>query len=286
MAIRKYKPTSAGRRAGSVSDFSEITTSGNDPEKCLLVRQRKTGGRNNQGKITARHRGGGHKQMYRQIDLLRSVCDVDGTVKAIEYDPCRTARIALIYFANGRKSYVLAAEGMKVGDVIRSSKLGLEPDTGNCMPLASIPLGSQIHNVELYPGAGGQLCRTAGAFAVLNARDKDWAQIALPSGEIRRVPVACRATIGVIGNAEHQNVQIGKAGRARWMGRRPYVRGVAQNPIAHPMGGGEGRTSGGRHPCSPTGKLSKGGATRKRRKASSRAIVRRRRSRRNGQLIT
>ncbi|MDA0282196.1 MAG: 50S ribosomal protein L2 [Planctomycetota bacterium] len=284
MGIREYKPTSPGRRDASVSTFEELTFKGNRPEKSLLVRQRKTGGRNSQGKITARHRGGGHKQMYRLVDFKRRIDGVDGVVKSVEYDPCRTANIALIYYSDGQKSYVIAPAGLVAGQVIRSGDEGVEPKVGNAMPLARIPLGSVVHNVELQPGRGGQLCRSAGTSAVLNAREKNWAQVTLPSGEVRRVPVACRATMGEVGNSDHQNVVLGKAGRSRWLGRRPHVRGTTMNPTDHPHGGGEGRTKGGRHPCSPTGKPAKGGKTRKRRKSSTKAILRRRKSRRNGQL--
>lgn len=286
MAIRAYKPTSAGRRQGSVSTFEDLTRKGNSPEKSLLVRYKKKGGRNNQGKITARHRGGGHKRMARLIDFFRTSDGVAGVVNRVEYDPCRTARVALIHYANGLKSYIVAPAGLSAGQKIYSGTSDVEPEIGNAMPLRIIPLGSSIHNIEMQPGGGAKLCRSAGTVAVLNAREGQWAQITLPSGEVRRVPSECRAVIGAVSNSDHQNISLGKAGRSRWKGRRPYVRGVAMNPIAHPMGGGEGRTSGGRHPCSPTGKLSKGGSTRKRRKASSKAIVRRRKSRRNGQLIT
>jgi large subunit ribosomal protein L2 len=283
MGIRQYKPTSPGRRAGSVSDFSEITDPKKEPEKLLSFRMRKKGGRNFQGRITARHRGGGHKKIYRMIDFDRDKDGVPAKVAFIEYDPNRSARIALLHYADGEKRYILAPEGLKVGDKVESG-LEVEPNVGNAMPLDKIPPGTQVHCIEMQPGSGGQLCRTAGVHAVVNAREGKWAQITLPSGEVRRLPSACRATVGVIGNADHINVSIGKAGRKRWMGRRPHVRGVAMNPVAHPMGGGEGRTSGGRHPCSPTGVLSKGGRTRKRRKPSSKAIIRRRKSRRYGQL--
>jgi large subunit ribosomal protein L2 len=283
MGIRQYKPTTPGRRGASVSDFAEITDRKKKPEKSLLKKLSKKSGRNFQGKITVRHRGGGHKRMYRVIDFRRNKDGVPGKVAFIEYDPNRSARIALLHYADGEKRYIIAPEGLKAGDVVESGEK-VEPKTGNCMPLSAIPLSSTIHNIELQPGAGGQFCRSAGTSAVLNAREKGWAQITLPSGEVRRVPAACRATLGVIGNSEHSSIVIGKAGRKRWMGRRPHVRGTAMNPVAHPMGGGEGKNSGGRHPCSPTGKLSKGGRTRKRRKASSRAIVRRRRSRRYGEL--
>jgi len=283
MGIRKYKPTTPGRRGATVSDFSELTDQNRRPERRLTKPRKNTGGRNNQGKITTRHRGGGHKQRYRIIDFKRLKDGVPAKVAFIEYDPCRTARIALLHYADGEKRYILAPEGMVAGDQVMSGP-SAEPKVGNCMPLSRIPLGTTIHNIEMQPGRGGQLCRSAGAAGVLNAREEKWAQITLPSGEVRRLPVACRATIGQIGNVEHSLIVLGKAGRKRWMGRRPHVRGTAMNPVAHPMGGGEGRNSGGRHPCSPTGKLAKGGSTRNRKKASSRAIVRRRRSRRYGQL--
>jgi len=283
MGIRHYKPTTPGRRGASVSDFADITDRNKKPEKSLVVRRKKKGGRNNQGRITARHRGGGHKQMYRVIDFKRNKDGVPAKVAYIEYDPCRTARIALLHYADGEKRYILAPDGIEAGDTITSGD-GAEPKVGNAMSLAAVPLGMSIHNIEMQPGKGGQLCRSAGASAVLNAREGKWAQITLPSGEVRRLPAKCRATIGVIGNSEHANIVLGKAGRKRWMGRRPHVRGTAMNPVAHPMGGGEGRNAGGRHPCSPTGKLAKGGSTRKRKKASSKAIVRRRKSRRYGQL--
>ncbi len=283
MGIRKYKPITPGRRGASVSDFTELTDRKQRPERRLTKPRKKTGGRNNQGKITTRHRGGGHKQRYRMIDFKRLKDGVPAKVAFIEYDPCRTARIALLHYADGEKRYILAPEGMVAGDQVMSGP-SAEPKVGNCMPLSRIPLGTTIHNIEMQPGRGGQLCRSAGAAGVLNAREEKWAQITLPSGEVRRLPVACRATIGQIGNLEHSLIVLGKAGRKRWMGRRPHVRGTAMNPVAHPMGGGEGRNSGGRHPCSPTGKLAKGGSTRNRKKASSRAIVRRRRSRRYGQL--
>lgn len=285
MGIRKYKPTSAGRRGASVSDFAEITDKKKRPEKSLTKRAKKTGGRNNQGKITSRHRGGGHKRLYRIIDFKRRKDDVGAKVLGIEYDPNRSARIALLEYEDGEKAYILAPNGLEVDTVIYSGEV-VEPKLGNCMPLAAIPPGTTIHNIEMQPGRGAQLCRSAGASAVMNAREEKWAQITLPSGEVRRIPSSCRATIGAIGNADKQNVVLGKAGRKRWLGRRPHVRGTAMNPVAHPMGGGEGRNSGGRHPCSPTGKLAKGGGTRKKRKSSSHAIVRRRKSRRYGQLKT
>lgn len=283
MGIRYYKPTSAGRRNASVSDFAEITDRKKKPERTLLKRLRRSGGRNFQGKITVRHRGGGHKRLYRMIDFRRNKDGIPATVKSVEYDPNRSARIALLHYADGEKRYILAPQGLKAGDKVESGEK-VDANIGNAMPLSAIPLSTSIHNIELYPGRGGQLCRSAGCEAILNAREKGWAQITLPSGEVRRVPASCRATVGVIGNSEHSSVRIGKAGRKRWLGRRPHVRGTVMNPVAHPMGGGEGRTAGGRHPCSPTGKLAKGGRTRKQRKASSKAIVRRRRSRRYGLL--
>ncbi|MCY2991611.1 MAG: 50S ribosomal protein L2 [Planctomycetota bacterium] len=282
MGIRQYKPTSPGRRGASVSDFAELTP-GVRPEKSLLRKQHKTGGRNNQGFITSRHRGGGHKQQYRVIDFRRNKDGVPAIVNSIQYDPNRTARIALLYYADGDKRYVLAPDGLQVGARLESGA-DAPPTVGNCLPLRKIPVGSDIHNVEMVPGQGSRLCRSAGTFATLVAREGTWAQITLPSGEIRRIPAACRATIGKVGNADHMRIVYGKAGRKRWMGIRPTVRGTAMNPIDHPHGGGEGRTKGGRHPVSPTGVPAKGGATRKRRKPSNKAIVRRRRSRRYGQL--
>lgn len=284
MGIRRYKPTSAGRRGGTVSDFAEITDRKKKPEKSLLRPWHRSGGRNNQGVITSRFRGGGHKRMYRIIDFKRNKLDVVGTVTHIEYDPNRTCRIALVVYPDGEKRYILAPEGLKAGDEVASGE-NVEAKVGNCMPLRLIPLGLTVHNVEMQPGRGGQLCRSAGTSAVLNAREGNWAQITLPSGEVRRVSAHCRATIGAIGNPDHMNVMIGKAGRKRWMGKKPHVRGVAQNPVSHPMGGGEGRSSGGRHPCSPTGLLAKGGNTRNPRKPSNSSIVRRRRTRRYGQKI-
>lgn len=283
MGIRFYKPTSPGRRGASVSDFSEITDRKKKREKSLTVRLKRHSGRNNQGKITARHRGGGHKRIYRIIDFRRMKDGVPAQVVAIEYDPNRSARIALIQYSDGEKSYILAPHGLKAGATIHNGP-GNEPNLGNCMPLEFIPPGTEIHNIEMRPGKGGQLCRSAGVHAVLNARDGKWAQITLPSGEVRRVHSSCRATIGSLSFPEHSAIVLGKAGRKRWMGRRPHVRGVAMNPTAHPMGGGEGRSSGGRHPCSPTGVLAKGGKTRNPRKTSKKAIVRRRRSVRYGQL--
>jgi len=282
MGIRRYLPTTPGRRGASVSDFAELTP-GAKPEKSLTRIKRRKGGRNNQGKITARHRGGGHKRRYRLVDFRRNKDDVPALVHSIQYDPNRSARVALLHYVDGEKRYILAPEGLKAGDRVLS---GPEAPAalGNCLPLDKIPLGTDVHNIELQPGRGGVLCRSAGMGATLAARDADWAQINLPSGEIRRVPAKCRATVGKIGNPDHMSISLGKAGRKRWLGRRPHVRGTAMNPIDHPHGGGAGRTKGGRHPVSPTGKPTKGGSTRKRRKPSNRAIVRRRRSRRYGQL--
>lgn len=282
MGIRQYKPTSPGRRGATVSDFADLTR-GAKPEKSLLRPVRKTGGRNNQGKITVRHRGGGHKRMYRVIDFRRAKDGVPAQVDSVQYDPNRSARIALLHYRDGAKCYILAPDGLTAGMTVESGPEAA-PSVGNCLPLGRIPLGTAIHNVEILPGRGGCMCRSAGTHAVLVAREADWAQITLPSGEIRRVPSRCRATIGKVGNADHMAIRLGKAGRKRWLGRRPHVRGTAMNPIDHPHGGGEGRTKGGRHPVSPTGVPAKGGSTRQRRKPSNTAIVRRRRSRRYGQL--
>jgi large subunit ribosomal protein L2 len=282
MGIRRYKPTTPGRRGASVSDFAELTK-GAKPESSLLVRKKKKGGRNNQGVITARHRGGGHKRHLRIVDFKRDKDGIPAKVDSIQYDPNRSARVALLVYADGEKRYILAPDGLNAGDAIQSGA-DAPPEVGNCLPLKAIPIGMKIHAIEMRPGKGAALCRSAGTGATLAARDADWAQINLPSGEIRRVPATCRATIGAVGNGDHMNVVIGKAGRNRWKGIRPYVRGTAMNPIDHPHGGGEGRTKGGRHPVSPTGKLAKGGRTRKPRKPGNSAIVRRRKSRRYGQL--
>jgi large subunit ribosomal protein L2 len=278
MAVRQYNPTSAGRRSGSVSDFSDCTfPKVNNPEKSLLEPLPKKGGRNNQGIITSRFRGGGHKQMYRIIDFKRKKDNVPAVVVQIEYDPCRTARIALLKYEDGEKRYILAPDGLKAEDKVMSGDdEKVEPRPGNCMPLKRIPLGMSVHNVELTPGRGGQICRSAGCTATLTAREGDWAQLTLPSGEIRRVSAKCRATLGTVSNAEHMNVSLGKAGRKRWMGRKPHNRGMTMNPTDHPMGGGEGRSKSGGHPSGPTGVPSKGGKTREKRKTSSKAIIRRR----------
>jgi large subunit ribosomal protein L2 len=276
MGIRQYKPVTPGRRQGSVSDFADITDRKKKPEKSLLVPIHKKGGRNNQGIICTRFRGGGHKRRYRLIDFKRKKDGVWATVVSIEYDPNRSSRIALLQYEDGEKTYILAPEGLAAGDRIISGE-DVEPRVGNCMPLRRVPLGMTVHNLEMQPGRGGQLCRSAGTGATLTAREGKWAQITLPSGEVRRVSSECRATIGSIGNAEHMNISLGKAGRKRWLGRKSHQRGTSQNPVSHPMGGGEGRSKGGRHPCSPTGVLAKGGKTRKKRKPSNAAIIRRRR---------
>lgn len=282
MGIRKYKPTSPGRRDASVSDFAELTK-GAKPEKSLLRPLKKNAGRNNQGKITCRHRGGGHKRLYRVIDFKRNKDGVSALVDSIQYDPNRSARIALLKYADGEKRYIIAPEALQAGMTVESGP-DVPPTPGNCLPLKNIPLATVIHNVEMRPGQGAVLCRSAGTNAVLMAREAKWAQISLPSGEIRRIPSTCRAVIGKVGNSEHSSVVLGKAGRSRWLGRRPTVRGTAMNPIDHPHGGGEGRTKGGRHPVSPSGVPAKGGRTRQRAKASNAAIVRRRKSKRYGQL--
>ena len=277
MGIRQYKPVTPGRRQGTVSDFSDCTyPQENRPEKSLLEPKRKSGGRNNQGIVTSRFRGGGHKRLYRVIDFKRKKDGVTATVLQVEYDPNRSARIALLQYEDGEKTYILAPEGLKKDDKVASGE-DVEPRVGNCLPLRKIPLGMTIHNLELQPGRGAQMSRSAGTSATLTAREGKWAQITLPSGEVRRLSSECRATIGVIGNAEHMNISLGKAGRKRWKGRKPHQRGTSQNPVSHPMGGGEGRSKGGRHPCSPTGVLAKGGKTRKKRKPSNAAIIRRRR---------
>jgi large subunit ribosomal protein L2 len=275
MGIRYYKPVTPGRRGASVSDFAEITDRKKKPEKSLLEPKPRKGGRNNQGIVCSRFRGGGAKRMYRIIDFKRRKDDGAAQVISIEYDPNRSSRIALLQYPDGVKTYILAPEGLKAGDTVQSGE-EVEPRVGNAMPLRKIPLGMSIHNVELQPGRGGQLARSAGCSATLTAREGKWAQITLPSGEVRRVSSEGRATIGAIGNADHMNISLGKAGRKRWLGRKPHNRGTSMNPVSHPMGGGEGRTAGGRHPCSPTGVLAKGGKTRKKRKPSNSAIIRRR----------
>lgn len=283
MGVRVYKPTSPGRRKSTVNDFCELTDKHKRPEKSLCERLNKHSGRNHHGRITARHRGGGARRIYRKIDFKRTKDDVTGTVRAIEYDPNRTCHIALVIYADQEKRYILAPIGLTAGDTVESGTI-VEPKIGNAMPIKSIPTGMDIHNIEMNPGQGGKLVRSAGGSARLMSRDNDWAIITLPSGEMREVRVECRATIGQIGNAEHQNLRWGKAGRMRHKGRRPHVRGTAQNPVAHPLGGGEGRSGGGRHPCSPTGVLAKGSRTRSPTKVSNRRILRRRKSKRYGQI--
>jgi large subunit ribosomal protein L2 len=283
MGVKKYRPTSAGRRASSVNDYAELTQPHGRPVKALCERLNKHGGRNHHGWITSRHRGGGSKRLYRRIDFKRNKDGITGTVEAIQYDPNRSAHIALIKYQDGDQRYILAPAGLKVGAVVESG-VGVEPKVGNAMPLKRIPPGMDVHNIELHIGQGGKICRSAGSYARLLSRNESWAIITLPSGEMREVRVECRATIGQLGNVEHQNIRWGKAGRTRHRGRRPHVRGTAQNPVSHPLGGGEGRSGGGRHPCSKWGKLAKGGRTRNRRKVSNRRIIRRRRSRRYGQI--
>ena len=272
MAVKKVKPTSPGRRFQVYSTFEEITSK--TPEKSLLRVIKKRGGRNTNGHITCRHRGGGHKRHYRIIDFKRDKTGIPAKVATIEYDPNRSARIALLHYVDGEKRYILAPLKLSVGDVVLS---GPEADikTGNTLPLSNIPLGTHIHNIELRVGKGGQIVRSAGTFAQLMAKEERYAQIKLPSGEVRIVLLKCKATIGQLGNVVHENIALGKAGRKRWIGRRPKVRGVAMNPVDHPMGGGEGRSSGGRHPCSPWGIPSKGYKTRNKRK-SNRYIVKKR----------
>ncbi len=274
MALRKRNPTSAGRRFQTVSDFSEITK--DKPEKSLLAPRPKKGGRNNYGRKTARHRGGGHKAQYRIVDFRRNKDDVPAKVAAIEYDPNRNARIALLHYVDGEKRYILAPSRVKVGDRLQSGR-NAEIRPGNALPLRYIPVGTTVHNVELKPGGGGKMARGAGSSIQLVAKEGDFATLRLPSTEMRRVPIDCRATVGEVGNAEAELVSIGKAGRNRWKGVRPQTRGVAMNPVDHPLGGGEGKSSGGRHPVSPWGKPE--GRTRNTRKPSQRLIVRRRRTR-------
>jgi large subunit ribosomal protein L2 len=271
MAIRKYKPTTPGRRGGSVSGFDEITR--DRPEKSLLAKGRNKAGRNTHGRVTARHQGGGNKRRYRVIDFRRNKDGVPAKVAAIEYDPNRSARIALLHYVDGEKRYILAPDGVRVGDRLASGA-GADIRPGNSLPLRNIPVGTVIHGVELRPGAGARMARSAGTSVQLVAKEGAYATLRLPSGEMRLVDSRCKATVGVVGNPEHELVALGKAGRARWLRKRPSVRGVAMNPVDHPLGGGEGKSSGGRHPTSPWGK--KEGRTRKKGKASDRFIVRRR----------
>jgi large subunit ribosomal protein L2 len=272
MGLRKFKPVTPGTRFRVGSDFAEITT--RIPEKTLVVKQSKSGGRNNTGKMTMRYIGGGHKQLYRLIDFKRDKKDIPATVATIEYDPNRTARIALLHYVDGEKRYIIAPEGLQVGTTVIAGD-AVAPNLGNNIKLANIPLGSIIHNIELAPGRGGQIARSAGSYAQLAARDGRYATVKMPSGETRMILVTCTATIGTVSNSDHANEVLGKAGRKRWLGRRPRVRGVAMNPVDHPMGGGEGRSSGG-HPRSRKGLLSKGFKTRDKKKYSNRFIIARR----------
>lgn len=272
MGLKKVNPTSAGRRFQTYASFDEITRT--EPEKSLLEPLRKKGGRNNAGRVTAWHRGGGHKRQYRLIDFKRNKDGIPAKVASIEYDPNRSANIALLHYADGEKRYILAPVGLAVGDTILTGKQAdIKP--GNCLPLANIPVGTVVHNVEMRPGKGGQLARSAGSSTQLMAKEGKNAILRLPSSEMRMVPLDCKATVGQVGNIEHENISLGKAGRKRWLGKKPHVRGVAMNPVDHPMGGGEGRSSGGRHPCTPWGIPTKGYRTRTS-KPSDKFIVRRR----------
>ncbi|MDR1112806.1 MAG: 50S ribosomal protein L2 [Bacteroidales bacterium] len=272
MALKKYKPVTPGQRFKVISAFDEITT--DKPEKSLLCPKSRTGGRNNSGKMTMRYRGGGHKKMYRFIDFKREKDGVPAVVKTIEYDPNRSARIALLFYIDGEKRYIVAPHGLKVGQQVISGT-GIAPDLGNCLPLGEIPFGSIIHNIELRPGQGAKMARSAGAYAQLTSRDGKYVTVKMPSGEIRMILCACRATIGMVSNVDHNLEVSGKAGRTRWLGRRPRVRGVVMNPVDHPMGGGEGRASGG-HPRSRKGIPAKGYRTRAPKKNSDQYIIERR----------
>jgi large subunit ribosomal protein L2 len=273
MAIIKLKPNTPGTRFMSISSFEEVTKV--TPEKSLTVSLKKSGGRNNLGHVTAKHIGGGHKRRYRIIDFKRNKTGIPAKVFSIEYDPNRTCRIALLHYADGEKRYILAPDGLKVGDKIQSGT-GSDITIGNALPLKDMPLGSFVHNVELKPGKGGQLGRCAGASVQVMAKEGDYAQLKMPSGEVRLIRLSCLATYGIVGNSEQENISFGKAGRTRWKGKRPHVRGVAMNPVDHPMGGGEGKTSGGGHPVSPWGQKAKGLKTRKRKKESNKLIIKRR----------
>jgi large subunit ribosomal protein L2 len=272
MALKKHNPTSPGRRFQTVSTFSEITRAA--PEKSLLKSIKKSGGRNSAGRITSRFRGGGHKRLYRVIDFKRNKDNIPATVASIEYDPNRSARIALLHYLDGEKTYILAPDGLRVGDRVESGA-NADIKAGNTLPLRNIPLGTHVHNIELHKGHGGQLARGAGGYAQLIAKEGKYAQLKLPSGEVRMILLDCRATVGQVGNLDHENVSFGKAGRACWVGRRPHVRGVAMNPVDHPLGGGEGKSSGGRHPVTPWGVPTKGYRTR-RTKKTDKLIVKRR----------
>jgi large subunit ribosomal protein L2 len=274
MGVREYRPTSAGRRFMSVSTFEEVTK--DRPEKSLVSARKRTGGRNNVGRITTRHIGGGHKRKYRIIDFRRDKLEVPGKVAGIEYDPNRSANIALVHYLDGEKRYIVAPTGLKVGDTVVSSRKGdTEIKEGNTLPLKLIPLGTFVHNVEMKPGKGAQMARSAGTYAQIVAKEGNYGHLRLPSGEVKLINLSCTATIGQVGNIDHENVDWGKAGRSRWRGVRPTVRGTAMNPVDHPLGGGEGRTKGGRHPCSPWGQLAKGLKTRKN-KRTDKFIVKKR----------
>ncbi|MBW7995788.1 MAG: 50S ribosomal protein L2 [Candidatus Glassbacteria bacterium] len=273
MALKKLKPITSASRFRSINAYDLLTT--DKPEKSLLAPMKKTGGRNNDGHITVRFRGGGAKRRYRVIDFKRNKHGVKGRVASIEYDPNRTPFICLVKYADGEKRYILHCKGLRVGDIIEAGP-GSDINNGNALPLSEIPMGTIVHNVELKPGKGGQVARSAGAGIQVVAKEGRYVHCKMPSGEVRLVPRECMGTIGEIGNQEHMGINYGKAGARRWLGRRPHVRGVAMNPVDHPMGGGEGRTSGGRHPCTPWGKATKGNNTRRRNKASNRLIVRRR----------
>lgn len=275
MAIKKYKPTTPGQRYKEISDFDELTP-GKKPEKSLLKPMKKSGGRNNTGKMTMRYMGGGHKKRYRAIDFKRNKDNMEATVRSIEYDPNRSAWIALVVYADGEKRYIIAPEGIEVGKRVLSGDK-VVPEPGNSMLLANIPLGTDIHNIELKPGKGGMLARSAGSYGTLTSRDGKYAIVRLPSGESRMILTSCRATVGIVSNSDHGLEKSGKAGRSRWLGRRPRTRGVAMNPVDHPMGGGEGRASGG-HPRSRTGMPAKGYKTRSRKKYSDRYIIEKRKS--------
>jgi len=269
MGVKKLRPMTPGTRNRLAPDFADITAS--SPEKSLVVPAKRSGGRNNTGKMTMRYLGGGHKRKIRIVDFKRNKFDVPATVKSVEYDPTRSARVALLYYADGEKRYIIAPEGIQVGQTVISGE-SVAPEVGNALPLAKIPLGTIIHNVEFQPGKGGAIARSAGAYVQLVAREGKYATVRLASGEMRNILVTCMATIGSVGNAEHMNVRLGKAGRKRWLGRRPRVRGVAMNPVDHPMGGGEGRSSGG-HPRSRNGLYAKGQKTRTPKKYSNRLII-------------
>jgi large subunit ribosomal protein L2 len=273
MGLRKLRPLTPGTRHALLNDFAELTT--DRPERTLLEPKKRGSGRNNQGRITSWQRGGGHKRFYRRIDFRRGKDGIPAVVKSIEYDPNRTCFISLLQYADGEKLYILAPRGLQVGRVVRSGAEGVEPLPGNCLPLGQIPPGTLVHNVELHLGRGGQLVRSAGGAATVSVKESPFVHIVLPSGEIRKVLEGCRATVGQLGNVDHERIVIGKAGRNRWRGRRPKVRGSCMNPVAHPMGGGEGRRAGGRHPVSPWGFPAKGGKTRRRRKPSNSMIIRR-----------